>query len=495
MIQGTFYEILRRLRRYVLVAFALMTVIPVLVFCFLFVHLYFLADSAPYHVPGLFVIVLLGLLIAVLGLPWMRKKTGSALVDLRRRLEEVARIDPAEDEILSRYGEVGRIAMALNRVVAELRKDRRKLKELNEELEGRVRERTAEAGRLALVVESLGESVIMTDLENTITYVNPAGCRMLGYASEEMTGRESTDFFGGIPGNPPDLYGMMKGGSPGGAWEGEVLNRRKSGEIFPVYLRTFYLCDEEDRRVGHAGIARDITSAKALQEQILKSEKLAALGKLVSGIAHELNNPLTGVLGYSQILLDTVEDEGLKEDMRKIYDEARRCERIVRKLRTFGRGYRLRAFPIDINDLVRDMARLKLHQIRDRGIELEIDLSEDVPLIDGDSARLQQVLDALFDNAIQSLEGRDERRLRVATLKEDDSIRIKIIDTGCGIPEDSISRVFDPFFSTREVGDGEGLGLSLAYGAVREHGGDISVESEPGTGTMVVVTLPLERSP
>ncbi|MDP8248018.1 MAG: ATP-binding protein [Candidatus Tritonobacter lacicola] len=490
MIQGTFYEILRRLRRYALVAFALMTVIPVLVFCFLFVHLYSLADPAPYHAPGLFVIAFLGLLIAVLGLPWMRKKAGSALVDLRRRIEEVARIDPAEDEILSRYGEVGRIAMALNRVVAELREDRRKLKELNEELEGRVRERTAEAGRLSIVVESLGESVIMTDLENTITYVNPAGCRMLGYASEEMTGRESTDFFGGIPGNPPDLYGMMKSGSPGGAWDGEVLNRRKSGEIFPVYLRTFYLCDEEGRRVGHAGVARDITKAKALREQILKSEKLAALGKLVSGIAHELNNPLTGVLGYSQIILETLEDGTLKDDIRKVYNEARRCERIVRKLRAFGRGYRMRVSALDINDLVREVARLKLHRIRDRGIELEIDLPEDVPPIDGDSVRLQQVLDALFDNAIQAIEGRDEKRLRVATSKGDDFIRIKVIDTGCGITEDNISMVFDPFFSTREVGEGAGLGLSLAYGVVREHGGDISVESRPGEGSTFTVSLP-----
>ena len=493
IIEGKFFGILRRIHSDVVFAFALLTVIPVLVFCLLFMHICIVADLDPYEVSGLLVIAFLGLLIAFLGFVWLRGKLRHALLDLRRGLEEIAQLDPGEEEALRRGGELGRLAAVLNRLVGELRKDKRELSELNAQLDRKVRERTADVERLALVVENIGESVIMTDLDHTITYVNPAGCSMFGCEKEDMIGSRSEDVFLGIPGNPDDIYDKMRAGGRGGAWEGEMLNRSKDGRIFPVYLRTFYLCDEREKPVGHVGIARDITRAKAFREQQLKSEKLAALGRLISGIAHELNNPLTGIVGYCEILLDTVKDEDLKGDLRKIHREARRCDRIVRKLRAFGRGARLKMVELDINELVREAVELKLYQIRDRGIEVDMDLCGDVPHMRGDGAQLQQALIAILDNALQALAGSERKRLRITTSSSDGSLVIKVIDSGCGIPEDTVSSIFDPFFSTRDIGEGAGLGLSLAYGAVKEHGGEIEVESVPGEGSAFTIMLPRER--
>ncbi len=238
---------------------------------------------------------------------------------------------------------------------------------------------------------------------------------------------------------------------------------------------------------------------KSTQAQLLQAEKLSAIGQLVAGVAHELNNPLTSVIGFAQLLEEEMHhaDEirpaaELAQDLRRIAEESERAARIVRNLLAFARQQAAARAPQDVAELFSRVLALRSYELRLNGIELVTDYQPSLPTVVADGSQLQQALLNLVLNAEQAMRGRRIKRLHVGTRYDEASAAVElfITDTGHGIDPTNLSRVFDPFFTTRDVGEGTGLGLSICYGIVRDHGGQISVESKVDSGTTFSLLVP-----
>ena len=233
---------------------------------------------------------------------------------------------------------------------------------------------------------------------------------------------------------------------------------------------------------------------EALHLQLLQSEKLSALGHLISGVAHELNNPLTGVIGYSQLLTGLECDERIRRGLERVYTEARRCHRVVQNLLTFARKHTPEKNYISINDILESTIELRSYQMRVDDIEVRMDLSRDLPRTMGDFHQLQQVFMNLVNNAHQAIqETGSGGTLTIRSSSRGDIIRVEIADTGPGIPAEILKKIFDPFFTTKQPGQGTGLGLSICFGIIEEHEGKILATSTMGEGTTFTIDLPVLR--
>ena len=238
-------------------------------------------------------------------------------------------------------------------------------------------------------------------------------------------------------------------------------------------------------------LVRDITDNRRAETQVRQAEKLMAMGQMVSGVAHEINNPAAIISGFAQTLLleDLKPDQ--QEMMRMIHDEASRIGRITGNLLAFARAGSKERSLVDVNDVVRRTLALRQYHFATLNITVALELDPANPQVWGHSGDLQQLLLNLLINAEHAIAAESERRsITMRTRSERDDVRLECEDTGHGIPADIKHRVFDPFFTTKPEGVGTGLGLSICYGIVRDHGGRISVESEPGKGATFVVVLP-----
>ena len=238
---------------------------------------------------------------------------------------------------------------------------------------------------------------------------------------------------------------------------------------------------------------------RSTQAQLVQAEKLSAIGHLVAGVAHELNNPLTTVMGYAQLLVEELREgpsdrpaDAVSDDLRRIAEESERAARIVRNLLAFARRQSVARDPEDAAEICTRVLALREYEFRISGIELQTDFPAGLPQVRADAGQVQQVLLNLVLNAEHAMRGASPRRLRVALRHDADAgaIELTVSDSGHGIDPANLSRVFDPFFTTRDVGEGTGLGLSICYGIVRDHGGHIRVESRPQQGTSFHVLLP-----
>jgi two-component system NtrC family sensor kinase len=239
---------------------------------------------------------------------------------------------------------------------------------------------------------------------------------------------------------------------------------------------------------------RDITHKKHLEEHLSRTEKLAALGQLAAGVAHEINNPLGGILVYSYLLLeDLPADVPERTQVEKIVREATRCKEIIQGLLEFSRYMPSKMTPVNINTVLAEVISLVENHLQFQNIQLVRKLEPHLPTVLGDKSKLEQVFINLLMNSGESMQG--EGRLTVSTEKSPggDLVCIRIEDTGPGIPEPYLSRLFDPFFTTKEVGKGVGLGLSISYGVIQKHLGQIYVERTGPEGTTFVIELPAHR--
>jgi PAS domain S-box-containing protein len=255
------------------------------------------------------------------------------------------------------------------------------------------------------------------------------------------------------------------------------------------------------------GVAIDITELTRAEEALRKSEqlraeaeKLAAIGRLAAGVAHEINNPLTGVLTFSHLLKDKENmDEQDRKDLELIIHETTRAAEIVRGLLEFARERPPQKEPLNVNEVIQRTVRLLGKQEAFQHVAVRERFQEDLPHVDGDMNQLQQVFLNLSLNACEAMPGGGT--LTISTMADDGRVLVKLTDTGCGIKKENLQRILEPFFSTKPVGQGTGLGLSVSYGIVRQHGGTLEVESEEGKGSTFTVVLPsllddrLERHP
>jgi signal transduction histidine kinase len=230
--------------------------------------------------------------------------------------------------------------------------------------------------------------------------------------------------------------------------------------------------------------------------QLIQSEKLAAFGQLGAGIAHEVKNPLAGILGCAQLsLMEVEEGTPLHENLEIIEKETARCRTIIDNLMKFARQEKAMFESTEINEVVRDACAIINHQLELQQVKIVQDLAQQLPEIQGNSNQLQQVLMNLMINAQQAMEG-DPGKVIVSTRRnEAGQIEIVVSDTGPGIPEEIQSKLFEPFFTTKATGKGTGLGLSVSFGIIRDHQGEISVQSEPGRGTDFIIRLPVPPGP
>ncbi len=253
--------------------------------------------------------------------------------------------------------------------------------------------------------------------------------------------------------------------------------------------------DKNSRLTGSIHVAKDISKERQLQQQLIQSEKLSAIGELISGIAHELNNPLTGVMGYSQLLqLRKDLDERAKDNLIKINSLALRCQRIVQNLLSFARKQKPERTLCDINEVLERTVELRNYELRVNNIQIVRELDRKLPRTIADAHQLQQVFLNVITNAEQAMlesHGRGTLTIRTRAETKSQTITVEIGDDGPGIPENHLTRIFDPFFTTKEVGKGTGLGLSLSYGIIKEHGGNIYARSKLGEGSTFVIEVPI----
>jgi PAS domain S-box-containing protein len=272
------------------------------------------------------------------------------------------------------------------------------------------------------------------------------------------------------------------------------------GNIFHFWA--YPLIDDEGRLYAIVHYLKDVTGQKRLEQQLIRSDKLASLGTLVAGIAHEINNPLGIIAGYSEALLDRAHDpalagvrgfEDFPEYLRTIHGEIFRCKDILKSLLEFARPSGGTFREIDINELIKEVLLLLQHRTARLQHTLSLTLNRDLPKIHADAGSLRQLLMNLLLNAIYFTPAGGSISITTGPDGAPGAVRLSVRDTGAGISADRIDKVFDPFFTTKPVGEGTGLGLTICHRIVEEHGGTIYVESEPGKGTTFIITLPAIR--
>jgi two-component system NtrC family sensor kinase len=275
--------------------------------------------------------------------------------------------------------------------------------------------------------------------------------------------------------------------------------KNNAGNIFHFWA--YPLLDDEGRLYAIVHYLKDVTGQRRLEQQLIRSDKLASLGTLVAGIAHEINNPLGIIAGYSEALLDRAHEPALSgvrgfedfpEYLRTIHSEIFRCKGILKSLLEFARPSGGTFREIDINELIKEVLLLLQHRTARLQHTLSLSLNRDLPKISADAGSLRQLLMNLLLNAIYfTPEGGS---ISITTgpdgAENAGGVRLDVRDTGAGIPAGFIDKVFDPFFTTKPVGEGTGLGLTICHRIVEEHGGTIDVESEPGKGTTFIIKLP-----
>lgn len=340
--------------------------------------------------------------------------------------------------------------------------------------------------------EDASDAIMTFDSLGRFTSVNDAGEQISGYRRDELIGR----FFGPLlplTELPRAVLEFRKAlsGQPG-QFESVVV--RKDGERRHITIT--YSCPQRSREV--LCLIRDATEEKQLQQQLVQSEKMGAIGQLVSGVAHELNNPLASITAFAQLMLS---DGNLNAEDRHatevIASESRRAARIVHNLLTFARQHKAEKTYADINQVVENTLELRGYDLSVRGIQIERSYAEPAPCTMADAYQLQQVVLNLVTNAEQAMAGidRPDHRLTVRTRRGGETIHIEVEDTGAGIPADSLERIFNPFYTTKPVGHGTGLGLSISLGIISEHGGRIWAENVAAGGAKFCIDLPRVAPP
>ncbi len=344
--------------------------------------------------------------------------------------------------------------------------------------------REAETGRLKSMLDSMADGVLLVDRSLRVLMANPAARAHLATLTGAPLGERLTRI-GDVA-----LRSLMARLGSGDDWpQCFDVSTATRDRLFTV------TCSPVQSRAGAPDrlvlVSADVTESRAMQMQAVQSERLSAMGVMISGVAHELNNPLATVMGHAQ-LLQTRElpgDASRKLDL--INQEAGRCRRIVETLLAFCRPKEPERRALAVNGLAESVAELLGYQLRGGDIRLELDLDPDDPCVIGDEILLQQVVWNIAYNAFQALQQRGEGGgIRIASRRAGDRVEVEITDDGPGITAEHLPRLFDPFFTTKEVGKGTGLGLSLAFRTVHDHGGALTARSRQGEGATFLISLP-----
>jgi two-component system cell cycle sensor histidine kinase/response regulator CckA len=351
------------------------------------------------------------------------------------------------------------------------------------------------------VVSSVREHICVTDLEGKILYVNPSLLETLGYQADELIG-EAVGILHS-PRNPEGYTALVHEATLQGTWSGEVINVAKDGREFTFELTTSVVRNERGEPVAAVGVSRDVTQQKQIEQQLLQAQKLESIGTLAGGVAHDFNNLLTGVIGYADLLMNSL-PSGSREHghARQIKKSAERAAELTRQLLAFGRKPGVEKHTFSLAKIVTEVQKL-LERTLPKNIEVRFERGRSAGRVQGDPTQIEQAImnicinarDAMPNGGVLTLE-LDEQYLdatKCATmppLQPGPHIRLAVRDTGFGMTEDVRQRIFEPFFTTKGVGEGSGLGMTMVYGIIQTHKGSITVDSAPRQGTAITIYLP-----
>jgi len=392
------------------------------------------------------------------------------------------------------------------RAKKELRRDREHLEELvkertaeirttNEQLQREITERQRAEERLKQSAEewratfdSITDLVSIHDKNFKLVRVNKAFGNSLKMKPAELIGKPCYELVHGTNepvSNCPHIKTLATKKPVTVGYFEPCLGIHLEVTTSPIF-------NEQGKVVGSVHVARDTTERKRMEEQLIIADRLASVGELAAGIAHELNNPLTSVIGFSQLLLDGNVASDVKEDLKLIYSEAQRATEVMKNLLTFAGKHTPAKQPVNINSIIAKVLKLRAYEQKVNNIRAITRFASDLPEIMADHFQLQQVFLNIIINAEHfMIEAHKKGTLTIITETTGNIIKAYFTDDGPGVSRENLGHLFDPFFTTKEVGKGTGLGLSICHGIVSEHGGRIYTESDLGKGATFIVELPL----
>jgi PAS domain S-box-containing protein len=340
------------------------------------------------------------------------------------------------------------------------------------------------------IIRTAVDGFWLTDMQGRFIEVNDAYCQMSGYSRDELLNMSIEDIE--ATATPQQISLHIAKIADKGKDRFESRHRHKNGNLIDVEVSVNYLDVGGGRMMA---FIRDITERNIMQAQLIAQDRLASIGQLTAGVAHELNNPLTSVIGYSVLLLERDLPADIKDDITIIHNEGERAARIVGNLLTFARKQGEQKSLTDINEIIERTLALRTSEFRLNNIKTITSFAEDLPELLVNSFQLQQVfLNIIINAEYFMLKAHNKGTLTIITERAGDYIRIKIIDDGPGILKKNLSHIFNPFFTTKEVGEGTGLGLSICHGIITEHGGSIRAESKQDEGATFIIELPVDKN-
>lgn len=370
----------------------------------------------------------------------------------------------------------------------------------HEGLWGRLRK---ERNRARQYLDIAGVIIVAIDRHGIVTLINKKGCQVLGYEEKDILGKDWYDLcvHEGERSERKDSHLKLMAGEEEMVEDYENTILTKEGEERIIAWHNTLIEDDKENILGTLSSGEDITDRKLTEEELLRTEKMASLGQLAASVAHEVNNPLAGIMVYVKLLLkkyraNEIQTEATERQLMKMEKELDRTTRIIRNLLDFARLSEPSMRPINANKIVDAALQLVGNQINLENIDLERQLGDDLPLVRADFDKIQQVLLNIILNAIQAMPDGGTLTIRTSRadrVKIDDSVkntvRIDISDTGVGIPKENLDKLFHPFFTTKERGKGVGLGLSVVHGIIGKHNGRIDVNSRVDLGTTFTIYL------
>jgi PAS domain S-box-containing protein len=349
------------------------------------------------------------------------------------------------------------------------------------------------------LMENATDLIIALKEDGCIQYATPSIMKIIGYAVDDVIGENISKYVYPADSLQATRLFISASCNPGNTAQVELRLNHRDGNV--RYVEVIGNNALENQAVqGIILNIHDITAHKlienrerALEQELHTSSRLASIGQLAAGIAHEINNPLTSVIGFSKLLIRKDLPEDVMDKIKIINSEAQRVAKIVQGLLTFARQDELQRGSVDVNAVISQTLQLRSYEMSTNNIKVSMELAKDLPGIQADTAQLQQVFLNIILNAEKEMSAAHGRgNLSIKTGKTDYSIQIFITDDGPGIDPENMPKLFTPFFTTRKIGEGTGLGLSICHGIVTRHGGKITVQSKLGAGATFIVELPIE---
>ncbi len=371
-----------------------------------------------------------------------------------------------------------------------------KLVSLNQTLEHKVVERTemltSSEHKARRIFEQSLDTIMMTNEELLVSEINQAGITLTGYKKSDMLDRKmSIGDFMAKPSEWKRFHHLLD-------TREYILNEetdflRPDGSQIRVLITGGVDYGAFGCGKSFHFIIKDINDKKQMEQQIAQADKLAALGELSAGVAHEINNPLGIILGYTQLMLK--EESGFEEDLKTIEKHVKNCKEVVSDLLSFSRKGAKEMGLVDVHKMVDGVVKFLSNHTDFRKVDLHLDLwAGERLMVQGHAQELTQVMINLMINACHAIENCQDGSIEVSTVKDDEAVLISVRDNGCGIQKRYISRIFDPFFTTKPVGRGTGLGLSVGYGIIRRHGGEITARNRQDKGAAFTIRLPIKKN-